>query len=168
LFRWCFNRFELFLEALLFGVVLSLAEILGFRTDQVAVVPAPAGPRPGRLIGVSTGAVEALCSAPQAAVNAASEGQEASPIDAGTTVPEAPEVPLGSAENLGRQHERSPFRVIRAEGPIYETLACFQMLSGLMTVPFRKDAIEKVLREQLRRGQPPNRMGTMPHCHRLA
>jgi ATP-binding cassette subfamily B protein len=126
---------------------------LGQAIDSGTQLPSPAGPLPGRLIGVSTGAVEALCSAPQAA---ASESQEVSAVEAGATVPEAPEAPLGSAENLGRQHERAPFRVIRAEGPIDETLACFQMLSGLMTVPFRKDAIEKVLREQLRRGQPPN------------
>ena len=37
-----------------------------------------------------------------------------------------------------------------------ETLACFQMLTKLMNLPFRRDAIERVLRDQLRRGQTPS------------
>ena len=47
-------------------------------------------------------------------------------------------------------------RLIRAEGPIQETLACFQMLSQLMKLPFRRDSIEKVLQDNLRRGLTPN------------
>ena len=47
-------------------------------------------------------------------------------------------------------------RLIRADGPIDETLACFQMLAQLMKLPFRRDSIEKVLRDNLRRGLTPN------------
>ena len=47
-------------------------------------------------------------------------------------------------------------RLIRAEGVLQETLACFQMLTQLMQLPFRRDAIEKLLREMTRRGQEPN------------
>jgi len=47
-------------------------------------------------------------------------------------------------------------RLIRAEGPIQETLACFQMLAQLMKLPFRRDSIEKVLQDNLRRGLTPN------------
>ena len=47
-------------------------------------------------------------------------------------------------------------RLIRADGPIKETLACFQMLSQLMKLPFRRDSIEKVLQDNLRRGLTPN------------
>ena len=46
-------------------------------------------------------------------------------------------------------------RLIRAEGPIKETLACFQMLAQLM-LPFRRDSIENVLQDNLRRGLTPN------------
>ena len=47
-------------------------------------------------------------------------------------------------------------RLIRADGPIDETLARFQMLAQLMKLPFRRDSIEKVLRDNLRRGLTPN------------
>ncbi len=47
-------------------------------------------------------------------------------------------------------------RLIQANGPLKETLACFQMLAQLMKLPFRRDAIEKVLQDNLRRGLTPN------------
>ena len=47
-------------------------------------------------------------------------------------------------------------RLIRADGPLKETLACFQMLAQLMKLPFRRDSIEKVLQDNLRRGLTPN------------
>ena len=47
-------------------------------------------------------------------------------------------------------------RLIRADGPIQETLACFQMLAQLMKLPFRRDSIEKVLQDNIRRGLTPN------------
>ena len=47
-------------------------------------------------------------------------------------------------------------RLIRGEGPLKETLACFQMLAQLMKLPFRRDSIEKVLQDNLRRGLTPN------------
>ena len=37
--------------------------------------------------------------------------------------------------------------LVRGEGPIDGTLACFKMLSNLMDFPFRKDSVEKVLKE---------------------
>ncbi len=47
-------------------------------------------------------------------------------------------------------------RLIRADGPLQETLACFQMLAQLMKLPFRRDSIEKVLQDNIRRGLTPN------------
>ena len=43
------------------------------------------------------------------------------------------------------------FKLIEGEGPLEETLACFQMLAAQMKLPFRRDSIEKVLRDSLRR-----------------
>ena len=43
-------------------------------------------------------------------------------------------------------------RLVRADGPLKEALAIFQMLSQLLKLPFRRDAIEKVLEDHLRRG----------------
>ena len=45
-------------------------------------------------------------------------------------------------------------QLIRAEGSLQETLACFQMLAQLMKLPFRRDSIEKVLQDNLRRAHP--------------
>ena len=47
-------------------------------------------------------------------------------------------------------------RLIQAEGSLQETLACFQMIAQLMRLPFRRDAIEKVLQDNFRRGLAPN------------
>ena len=47
-------------------------------------------------------------------------------------------------------------RLVRADGPLQETLACFQMLAQLMKLPFRRDSIEKVLQDNIRRGLTPN------------
>jgi len=63
--------------------------------------------------------------------------------------------PLASGLDLTREGERR-FRLIRAEGLLEETLACFQMLSLELELPFRRDAIEKILRDVLRRGQTPD------------
>ena len=47
-------------------------------------------------------------------------------------------------------------KLLNAEGPIPETLACFQMLTQLMKLPFRRDSIEKVLQDNIRRGLKPS------------
>ena len=63
--------------------------------------------------------------------------------------------PLASGLDMTGEGERR-FRLIRAEGVLEETLACFQMLSLELELPFRRDAIEKILRDVLRRGQTPD------------
>ena len=68
----------------------------------------------------------------------------------------APDLPVASALSLGRGSGLPEVRLVRGEGPLQETLACFQMVGRMMNLPFRRDAIEKVLRDALRRGQGPN------------
>ena len=46
--------------------------------------------------------------------------------------------------------------LVRADGSVKETLACFQMLAQLMELPFRRDSIEQILEDHLRRGLNPN------------
>ena len=38
--------------------------------------------------------------------------------------------------------------LVKGEGQIYGTIACFQMLSNLLDFPFRRDSVEKVLNNQ--------------------
>ena len=42
---------------------------------------------------------------------------------------------------------------VGGKGSLNETLACFQMLTKLMNLPYRKDAIEKILKEAFHRGE---------------
>ena len=68
----------------------------------------------------------------------------------------APPLPSRSHLQLGQTDPMAGLQLIRGEGALEETLACFQMLAMQMKLPFRKDSIEKVLRDSLRRGQEPN------------
>ena len=76
--------------------------------------------------------------------------------EASLVVQSAPELPAWSGLNLGQSDPLAGFRLIRGEGPLEETLACFQMLAAQMKLPFRRDSIEKVLQSSLRLGQTPN------------
>lgn len=78
-------------------------------------------------------------------------------------IPEAPPLPTSSSLSLGQADPMAGFRLVRGEGPLEETLACFQMLAAQMKLPFRRDSIEKVLRDSLRRGQAP----TLQLCGQL-
>ena len=64
-------------------------------------------------------------------------------------------IPRGGID-IGQKDPLKTFNLIRAEGELEESLACFQMLAGHLRLPFRKDSIEKILRDSLRRGQSPN------------
>jgi ATP-binding cassette subfamily B protein len=78
------------------------------------------------------------------------------PIGPAVEVEEAPLLPMASSLSLGQAGGFRDVRLIRGTGPIEETLACFQMISRMMKLPFRRDAIEKVLQESFRKGQPPS------------
>ena len=66
-----------------------------------------------------------------------------------------PVAPLQSGLDLGSR-DRSRFTLVRATGPLDEVLACFQMLAAELRLPFRRDAVERILREGLNRGRQPN------------
>ena len=118
----------------------------GARLDSQAGIPASAPPLPPRLLALPAG----LLTPP--AANEADTSQPA-PLEA----PRAG-APLASSLDLGQDQyaARPRFRLIRGEGPIEETLACFQMLAAELELPFRRDGIEKILRDVLRRGQSPD------------
>ena len=77
-------------------------------------------------------------------------------------IPQAPLRPPVSRFNQNSDENRDFF--VAGEGVLEETLACFQMLTKLMNLPYRRDAIERVLRDQLRRGQSP----TLRLCGQIA
>ena len=65
-------------------------------------------------------------------------------------------MPLSSALDFGQQNPARSLELVEGEGTLEEILACFQMLGKLLKLPFRRDSIEKVVRDSLRRGQSPN------------
>ena len=61
-----------------------------------------------------------------------------------------------SSLNLNGADPRDSLELIRANGTLHETLACYRMLAQIMGLPYRRDALEKTIREALRRGKEPN------------
>ncbi len=118
---------------------------LGAQLDPAAGVPASRGPLPPRLIALPQAAAMALLTPVGESAPAQSEPSNAAPAPA----------PLASGLDLG-QRDRPEMLLLRGQGPLEETLACFQMLAAQLKLPFRRDAIEKILRDVLRRGQTPD------------
>ncbi len=107
---------------------------------------------PLRLIGVPSDQLAQLFNSKQSSKQQ-SATEEAAPTETRYAPPSAPSRPPVSSLN---NPELSEDFFVSGHGALQETLACFQMLAKLMKLPFRRDAIEKVLRDSLRRGQTPN------------
>lgn len=57
---------------------------------------------------------------------------------------------------LGRETLKDRIALVKGEGPLEESMACFKMMAKALRLPFRRDAIEKTVRDCLRRGQQPS------------
>ena len=57
---------------------------------------------------------------------------------------------------LGKYEPKKRFKLVKANGDIECVLACFQMLCSELEIPFRKDAVEKILRDVISRNQTIN------------
>ena len=122
---------------------------LGDPLDPAAGVPVARGPLPPRLVALQREALDTAL------------GLEAQEVRAGAlalaspaTLAEARE-PLESGLELGAR-DRVRFALIRGSGPLEEVLACFQMLAVELRLPFRRDAVERILRDATRRGRAPD------------
>ncbi len=65
-----------------------------------------------------------------------------------------PTIPSGL--KIGQKNIRDSIKLELGNGLLEEILACFGMLSQAMELPYRRDAIEKTIRDSLRRGQQPS------------
>jgi ATP-binding cassette, subfamily B, bacterial HlyB/CyaB len=119
---------------------------LGSQLNPADGVPEVRGPLPARLIALPIAAMAAPTAADQGPASAGAD--PAQPAEIGG-------VPLASGLDLG-QRDQPELRLLRGSGALEETLACFQMLAAQLKLPFRRDAVEKILRDVLRRGQTPD------------
>ena len=126
---------------------------LGARLDPAEGVPLASPPLPPRLISIPTDWLTRHNSRFADVIPKANADISLAPAsndsDICRTEPQASGLQLGD-----RLHK--PFTLLRAEGPLQETLACLQMLAAELQLPFRRDAIEKVLMDSIRRGQSPD------------
>ena len=120
----------------------------GALIDARAGVPACQGPLPARLIALEPAVSSQNQMANPHDANASLDDTSSAPVELAS-------VPLSSGLDLSGDGNRQ-FRLIRAEGVLEETLACFQMMALELELPFRRDAMEKILRDVLRRGQQPD------------
>ena len=132
--------------------------------DEISALPTDIHQLPLRLISLPNAAIQELNQEnPAELVVAEVIGNNAQDDSNNEEIPKAPLRPPVSRFNNSKGDDDRDF-FIGGEGPLQETLACFQMLAKLMKLPFRRDAIEKVLRDQLRRGQTP----TLRLCGQIA
>ncbi len=136
-------------EERLFAASHNLAEHpLASELDRHLAVPRSRPPLPPRMIALPAGPLQAVLTPlipPQGQPQAA----------AGSQLVPAAAAPLASGLDLG-QRDRPELVLVSGNGPLEETLACFQMLAAQLKLPFRRDAIEKILRDVVRRGQTPD------------
>ena len=120
-------------------------------------LPPESAPFPTRLLSLPTALIDQILSADSAQSDNQSNASEST---SSAIVPSTPEslvpvpaeiMPVSSFSPDGNILDQ--LRLIPAEGTLQETLACFQMLAQLMKLPFRRDSIEKILRELTGRGQ---------------
>ncbi len=56
---------------------------------------------------------------------------------------------------VGQYSPQKKTPIIRAKGEVQEAIASLQMISNEFNVPFRKDSIEKIIRDEIRKGRKP-------------
>ncbi len=108
-------------------------------------LPQPRPPLPLRLLALAP--APAVASTPAISQTA----QAIVPIEA-----DAGGLAQPSSLDLGQERADRGLVLVRGSGPLEETLACFQMLGKLLELPYRRDAVDKILRDKMRRGQPPD------------
>jgi ATP-binding cassette subfamily B protein len=141
-----------------------LHDPLGATLDPASGVPQSHPPLPPRLVVWERPRLETLLSSSAAGLKALPHGDGM----AFEAIVDA-QMPLPSGLELGNR-DRSHIQLVRASGAVDEVLACFQMLSAELRLPFRRDAIERILRDGLNRGQQPNlqvcgKLGAMLGLH---
>ena len=116
---------------------------IGSRLRPGEALPKPLPPLPLRLIALP----ESSAAAP-------------TPVEQPLEMPDGELVeggmPQPTSLDLGQAGTQRGFSLVRANGAAAETSACLQMLAKVLNLPFRRDAVEKMLREKVEQGQKPS------------
>ena len=117
----------------------------------------PRPPLPLRLIALPGDVIEELFQSTQSTNEESEQGE----IEVGSSAlaviePAQAGLPLATTAGFGQKDPRSGLQLIRASGEAEELMACFQMLAQLMGLKLRRDAIERVLGDAMKRGQGVN------------
>jgi ATP-binding cassette subfamily B protein len=129
--------------------------VVGDQLPIGATLPPCRPPLTARLISIPDEALKQFETAPSNRSESSIDPESTLPAHTGP-VSNAPLVLKAGQADLGQYAPKNKTELVRAEGPLQEALACFQMLATELDLPFRKDSIEKILRDALRRGQKPN------------
>jgi len=115
--------------------------------------PARSGALPLRMVSLPKALYEQITCLPE--LNGVAPAQSVAALDPIAAVA-APALPVASSLDLGQRAALKSATLIRGEGVVQEGMACFEMLCADLDLPFRRDALEKVLRDVQRRGTEPN------------
>ena len=116
--------------------------------EQSASLPDKQPPLPRRWISLPAKLIDNLLEQNTTNTHNKFEAPQSTALRAAST-------PLATGESFGQPDPLRDLELIKGEGVLEEILACFQMLSRVLRLPFRRDAIEKVVRDALQRGQTP-------------
>ncbi len=122
---------------------------IGTNLSEARTLPKPLPPLPLRLLALDQAASEAALGSEDRPALTAGAGALALPSQEG-------QHPQPTGLDLGQGDRSRGMQLIRGNGVLEETLACFQMLTKLLELPYRRDAVDKILRDKMRRGQKPD------------
>lgn len=111
-------------------------------------------PLPARLLNLSKADIEAILTA--SPTEAGLSPQDKLPVEHGDGLMSLQAPAEASGLDLGQADRSRGLTLVRGNGVLEETLACFQMLAKILELPYRHDSIEKILRDSLRRGMTPD------------
>jgi subfamily B ATP-binding cassette protein HlyB/CyaB len=136
-------------EALVLGSANVPGLSIGSPFHKGEALPRPLPPLPLRLIALPLSAAKETDTALAAEPASVASSGLANGMDTGA-------LPQPTSLDLGQPSTHRGFTLVRASGLVEETTACLQMLAKQLKLPFRRDAVEKILREKVNQGQRPN------------
>ena len=77
-------------------------------------------------------------------------------INPNLTIQPAIPLPEKTSLDIGQKEKQDKFEIIRGNGIYLESLACIQMMAKLLKVPFKRDNVEILLRNEVNAGKKPS------------